>query len=159
MEYKIVKIDDNNKKREYANLILRKLPEWFGSEGSLQDYVNTVSEYPFFAAFGNENCIGFFSGKIHYERTGDIYVCGVDPGFHGKGIGTLLYKALEGYFIEKNCEYAVVKTLSEISQYGPYLMTKKFYTKMGFKELLTFSEMWDKDNPCLLMIKNIDKKA
>jgi len=61
MEYKIFEIKDNNKKAEYANNILRKLPEWFGIEESLQDYVNTVYKYPFWAAFDNENnCIGFF---------------------------------------------------------------------------------------------------
>ena len=27
---------------------------------------------------------------------------------------------------------------------------------MGFKELLTLTEMWDEENPCLIMIKNID---
>ena len=30
-----------------------------------------------------------------------------------------------------------------------------FYIKMGFKELITLTEMWDEDNPCLIMIKNI----
>jgi ribosomal protein S18 acetylase RimI-like enzyme len=133
VEYKILEIKDNGKKEEYTGKILRKLPEWFGNEEALLEYVNTVNKYPFFAAFDEENCIGFFSGKIHYNRTGDIYVCGIAPEYHGKGIGTLLYKELEKYFIENSCEYVIVKTLSEVSQYEPYLKTKKFYTKMGFK--------------------------
>ena len=155
MEYEIIEIKDNNKKQEYTKLILEKLPEWFGNEKSIQDYINTVCDYPFWAAFHSDNCIGFFSGKIHYSRTGDIYVCGIDPNYHGKGIGTLLYKKMEDYFVENNCEYIIVKTLSEMSNYEPYLKTKEFYTKMGFKELLTLTEIWDKENPCLIMIKSL----
>jgi ribosomal protein S18 acetylase RimI-like enzyme len=155
MEYRIIEIMDNSKKTEYTNLILRKLPEWFGNERGLLNYVNTVYEYPFWAAFDNNNCIGFFSGKIHYNRTGDIYVCGIDPNYHGKGIGTALYKKLEEYFIKNNCEYIIVQTLCEIAKYEPYLRTKNFYIKLGFKELISFKEIWDEENPLLIMIKNI----
>jgi len=157
MKYEIIEVKENSKKSEYTNLIMRKLPAWFGNEKAIQDYVNTVHDNPFWAAFDNKNCIGFISGKIHYNRTGDIYVFGVDPDYHGKGIGTLLYKELERYCIENNCEYIIVKTLSEIAEYQPYLETIKFYRKMGFKELLTLTEMWDKENPCLIMIKNIKR--
>jgi ribosomal protein S18 acetylase RimI-like enzyme len=155
MEYKIVEIMDNDKKEEYTNNILRKLPEWFGIEGSLLEYVNTVNKFPYYAAIENGNCIGFFSGKIHYDRTGDVYVCGIDPKYHGKGIGTLLYKKLEQYFMEKGCEYVIVKTISDIDTDENYAKTRKFYKKMGFKELITLTEMWDENNPCLIMIKKI----
>jgi ribosomal protein S18 acetylase RimI-like enzyme len=153
LEYKIIEIKDNIKKSEYTDIILRKLPEWFGNENSIKNYVETVCELPFWAAFDNNNCIGFFSCKIHYNRTGDIYVCGIDPKYHGKGIGALLYMELEKYCIKNGCEYIIIKTLSEIAEYEPYSKTKKFYLKMGFKELLTLTEMWDENSPCLIMIK------
>jgi hypothetical protein len=38
-------------------------------EEVLQEYVNTVNKYPFWAAFDKDNCIGFFPGKYiinHY---------------------------------------------------------------------------------------------
>jgi hypothetical protein len=54
MEYKIMEINDNIKKTEYTNNLLRKLPEWFGVEESLLEYVNTVNKYPFWAAFKNK---------------------------------------------------------------------------------------------------------
>jgi GNAT superfamily N-acetyltransferase len=120
MEYKIIQIKDNNKKTEYTNNILRKLPEWFGNEESLVEYINIVNKYPYWAAFNKENvCIGFFSGKIHYNTTGDN-VCGIDPKYHGKGIGTLLYKEVEEYFIKSNCKYIIVKTLSEMNEDKSY---------------------------------------
>ena len=157
MEINIKEIceSDNNKKAEYTNYILRKLPEWFGNEESLQKYIDTVHKYPFWAAFDNNNCIGFFSVKIHYNRTGDIYVCGIDPNYHGKGIGTLLYKTVENYFTKNGCEYIIVKTLSEINPDKNYAKTRHFYKKIGFNELITLTEMWDENNPCLIMIKCI----
>ena len=95
MEYKIIEVKDNSKKSEYTTIILKKLPEWFGNEKTILDYTKSVQNNPFWAAFDNNKCISFLSGKIHYNRPGDIYVVGVDPDYHGKGIGTLLYKELE----------------------------------------------------------------
>ena len=96
-----------------------------------------------------------FFGKIHYNRTGDIYVCGIDPKYHGKGIGTLLYKELEKYFVINGCEYIIVKTISDIDPDENYAKTRAFYKKTGFEELITLTEMWDENNPCLIMIKSI----
>jgi ribosomal protein S18 acetylase RimI-like enzyme len=156
MEYKIMEINDKNEKAEYTNNILRKLPEWFGNEKSLEEYINTVNKYPYWAAFDKENkCVGFFCGKIHYNRTGDIYVCGIDPKHHRKGIGGLLYKGMEKYFIRNNCKYVIVKTLSEKDPDENYGKTRNFYKRMGFEELITLTEMWDENNPCLIMIKKI----
>ena len=42
MENIIIEITDSNKKAEYTNFVLRKLPEWFSNEESLQHYINTV---------------------------------------------------------------------------------------------------------------------
>jgi len=155
MEYKILQIKNNAEKAEYTEVVLRKLPEWFGIEEALVEYVNTVNKYPYWAAFDKNNCIGFFSGKIHYNRTGEIYVCGIDPAYHGKGIGTLLYKELEKYFTQKGCEYVIVKTLSDTNPDAHYAKTRAFYIKMGFTELVTLTEMWDEINLCLIMIKRI----
>ena len=155
MDTKIIEISDNAKKAEYTNSILRKLPDWFGIEEAIVEYVNTVYRYPYWAAFKNDNCIGFFSGLIHYDRTGEIYVCAIDPEYHGKGIGTLLYKETEKYFVKNGCEYAIVKTLSEKNPDANYAKTREFYIKMGFKELITLTEAWDEWNPCLIMIKKI----
>jgi ribosomal protein S18 acetylase RimI-like enzyme len=96
-----------------------------------------------------------FSGKIHYNRTRGIYVCGIDPKYHGKGIGTLLYKEVEKYFVKNNCKYIIIKTLSEIDSDKNYEKTRKFYKKVVFEELITLTEMWDENNPCLIMIKKI----
>lgn len=98
----------------------------------------------------------FFSGMIHHERTGDIYVCGIHPDLHRKGLGEELYKTLEQYFINQGCEYVLVKTLSPLRLDKYYDLTHRFYKSVGFSEFYTDHDMWGKENPCLIMIKMLN---
>jgi hypothetical protein len=54
----------------------------------------------------------------------------------------------ETFFIKKNYKYVIVKTISEID-------TDKSYEKIGFEGLITLTEMWVKNNPCLITIKKL----
>lgn len=156
MNVNIVEIKDSCKKSKYAEEILRCLPEWFGNENALLDYVKGVAPLPFWIALNDdEKCIGFISMKIHYSHTGDIYVFGVLPEYHRKGVGRLLLAKAEEYCKSNNCKYIIVKTLSDTVEYEPYERTRKFYKNVGFEELITLTEMWDEQNPCLIMIKEI----
>jgi predicted lactoylglutathione lyase len=49
----------------------------------------------------------------------------------------------------------IVKTLSDKDPDENYAKTRAFYKKIGFKKLITLTEMWDENNPCLIMIKSI----
>ncbi|MFC4651711.1 GNAT family N-acetyltransferase [Lactococcus nasutitermitis] len=109
---KIERIFDSSEKSRLTAQILRQLPDWFGIEEALTDYISAVSDKMFFAAFDAEKCLGFFAGEIHYERTGEIYLCGILPEFHGNGLGTKLYQKLEKAFFQQNCDTVVVKTLA-----------------------------------------------
>lgn len=157
MNCRIENITDPALKSKYTEDILENLPDWFGNETAVQQYVADVKSLPYWAAFAGEECIGFISVKIHHNRTGDIFVLGVAAEHHGNGIGRLLCNNAEEYFIEKKCEFAIVKTLSDDVKYEPYKRTTAFYRSLGFKELITLTEMWDEENPCLLMIKEINK--
>ena len=158
-EYQILEVADGIIKKKYAEQILRLLPEWFGDEKSLVEYTLTVDQHPFFGAFNNGACVGFASGTIHHNRTGDICVCGIHPNHHRKGIGRKLYHTLEQYFITQGCEYVMVKTLSPARPDKHYALTRKFYEAIGFVDFYTNHEMWGKENPCLIMIKNIQRSV
>ncbi len=145
----IQQIHDADLKSRYAQSVLEQLPEWFGNAQSLQEYLATVRLLPFFAALNPaDECVGFFSVKIHYQHTGDIL-----PEYQQQGIGSALYQEVEVYFRAHGCAYVMVKTLSETIDYEPYERTRRFYRKQGFVELVTLTEMWDEENPCLIMIK------
>ncbi|WP_242822976.1 hypothetical protein [Syntrophobotulus glycolicus] len=64
--------------------------------------------------------------------------------------------AAEGYFRQNGCQYAIVKTLSERVRSEPYARTRRFYTGAEFEQLITLTEMWDEEHPCLIMIKKLD---
>ncbi|GAB6091705.1 GNAT family N-acetyltransferase [Spirochaeta dissipatitropha] len=158
MNYRIENITNQEHKSEYTEKILKNLPDWFGDESATQEFVTDVKALPYWAAFADEECIGFISVKIHHNRTGDLFVLGVAAEQHGNGMGRLLYKKAEEYFIAKQCDFVLVKTLSDDVNYEPYKRTTAFYRRQGFKELITLTEMWDEENPCLLMIKELNKQ-
>ena len=150
----IVEINEKDQKSFQTRTVLENLPEWFGNKEALDGYVEKVREYPYWAVYDEYNqCIGFFSVKMHYQHTGEIFVCGVLPDYHNKGIGKALYITAESYLLQHGCKYIIVKTLSDIVDFEPYEKTRKFYESVGFVPLITLTEMWDEENPCLIMIK------
>lgn len=156
MNIRIVEVKDSSMKSHYAEPILRALPEWFGIEQAIKDYVQGVASLPFWIAVDHDDtCVGFISLKVHYGHTGDIYVMGVLPDYHRKGVGRLLMAEAEKYLKNSHCKFIIVKTLSDIVGYEPYERTRMFYKSVGFEELITLTEMWDAENPCLIMIKTI----
>ncbi|HOB34217.1 MAG: GNAT family N-acetyltransferase [Firmicutes bacterium] len=150
---RIERIADARLKSLYAEKVLRQLPDWFGIEAALLEYVAGVAPLPYWAAMDGEECVGFIAVKIHYAHTGDIYVMGVLPECHRRGIGRRLMAAAEAYFRQQGCKYAIVKTLSERANSEHYERTRQFYLNVGFEPLITLTEMWDEHNPCLIMIK------
>ena len=148
-------ITDGAVKRFYAENVLRTLPEWFGIEDSLAEYVDTVHDLPFFAAMLDDICVGFVSGVIHHGLNGEIYVMGVKPDYHGCGIGKKLVSMLETHFKVQNCAYMMVKTLSPLRTSIHYEQTRHFYAAVGFMDFYTDIAIWGQENPCLIMLKNL----
>lgn len=152
--YYIVEIKGAENKSIYAKDILERLPEWFGNEQARNDYVKKVKTFPCWAAFNKNNqCNGFFCVKLHYEHTGEIPVCGILSEYQRNGIGKALYNLIELYLLQSGCKYVIVKTLSDIVNFEPYEKTRRFYKSVVFEPLITLTEMWDEENPCLIMIK------
>jgi len=86
--FEIIEVNDGAIKSLYTRAILESLPEWFGNNNALDEYVEKVAKLPYWAALDQDyRCIGFFAVKTHYGNIGDIYVCGVLPEYQNKGIG------------------------------------------------------------------------
>ena len=152
----IIEIHNSDKKSFYTKEILEMLPEWFGNKQALNEYVEKVKKLPYYVALNNANkCLGFFSIKTHYQYTGEILVCGVHPEYQHNGVGKALYYVVEDYFTQAGCKYVIVKTLSDIVDFEPYAQTRKFYKSIGFEPLITLTEMWDEEKPCLIMFKSL----
>ena len=61
-------------KSNICNDTLRALPNWFGIEASIVDYVEQVKKMPFYAAYNNDTPIGFVAIKVHNAYTAEICI-------------------------------------------------------------------------------------
>lgn len=153
----IQKVDPTEEKASICDAILHALPNWFGIESSIQNYINESKEMPFFVAFDNDKPIGFVAIKNHNPHAAEIYVMGILQKYQRLGIGKKLIKCCESFCKENKIEYLTVKTLDESAKSEDYEKTRHFYLALDFRPLDVFPLLWDKDNPCLLMAKYIRK--
>ncbi len=80
---------------------------------------------------------------------------GILPEYHRQGIGTELMAVAEQYLREKGVSYLQVKTLSAKDTDPNYVLTRKFYERMGFVPLEEWPELWGAENPCVQLIKSL----
>ena len=90
-------LDNEQTKSNICNKILRSLPEWFGIEQAIVDYVNDVRNMPTWLAEEDAESVAFLSLKIHNEYTAEIHVMGVIKSYHRQGVGQKLIKEAEAY--------------------------------------------------------------
>ena len=135
---------------------LRNLPEWFGIEQAILDYVKGVREQFFLTAREQKEPVGFISILDHNPYTSEIYVIAVLKEFQGQGLGGELIRLAEKEIMHQGSKrYLTVKTLSDSHPDPFYQKTRQFYYKMGFYPLEELKALWGEKNPCLLMIKSL----
>ncbi len=136
--------------------ILRALPDWFGIESAIAQYVRDIETLPTFLALDeDDHAIGFMTVKKHFPHAADLYVLAVCQEHHRSGVGRMLLERVEEWLRDEGVRFLQVKTLAPTANYEPYNRTRRFYESMGFVPLEIFPTLWDVKNPCLLMIKTI----
>ncbi len=144
---------DPKKKSEICESILRSLPEWFGIEKAMIDYIEEVKDKLFLTVYVGSIPVGFISIKEHNEYTSELYVLGIVKDLHGRGIGKRLFGAVEERLREQGKMFISVKTLSGSHPDENYKRTRDFYRAVGFYPLEELTTLWDEENPCLIMVK------
>lgn len=152
---KIKEIFDETQKIEITTNILKSLPDWFGVPESTREYIDKSSKLPFFSVVDESKVLGFISIKENNQYSAEIYVMGILPDYHRKGIGRALIDSVMSWTKERGYEFLQVKTLDESHPDVHYSGTRKFYLSVGFRPLECLPELWGKENPCLIMIKHI----
>ncbi|WP_087025731.1 GNAT family N-acetyltransferase [Thaumasiovibrio subtropicus] len=133
--------------------VLRTLPEWFGREDSLLEYVDDIEALDTVTAWQDGELIGFMSIKQHFDESAELFVLGVTRDHHRKGVGQALYQAVEAYLKAKNTQLVQVKTVSPTTGNADYAQTLAYYLAMGFLPLEDFVELWGEDTPCRILVK------
>lgn len=135
--------------------ILHALPGWFGLSSTLEQYEREIDSLPTFLAIHEDQALGFLSLKQHSPESAEIHVMGVHPEAHRQGIGRLLLTSAEAHLKEQGVEYLQVKTLGPSRPDAGYENSRRFYRAMGFRALEEFGQIWDADNPCLILVKKL----
>ena len=135
--------------------ILRALPDWFGMEEGIQQYIQTIGQLPTFLAYQGERALGFLTVKVHNPYAAELYVMGILPEAHRQGLGRRLVAAAEVFLQAQGIEYIQVKTLGPSNPDPGYARTRVFYQAVGFRPIEEFPLLWDENNPCLIMVKKI----
>lgn len=155
-----VKVDeetDPDLKSDICEMVLRTLPEYFEIEEAIEEYIKGVREKYFLSANVGDIPIGFLAMKDHNEFTSELYVIGILEELQGRGIGERLVERAEEHLSSKDKKYLTVKALgSSRPDDEPYGKTRAFYRSVGFIPLEEFTNLWDKENPCLIMVKSLD---
>jgi GNAT superfamily N-acetyltransferase len=133
--------------------ILDALPHWFGIPASVADYVAAADGSPSVIASAGDRDVGITTLVSHGPFSAEVYVMGVLPEYHRKGVGRAMLRAAEATLVDSGVEYLQVKTLSPSKPDAGYENTRAFYFAQGFRPLEEFPLLWDVENPALQMVK------
>lgn len=134
--------------------ILRALPDWFGIESALVEYVQSTETFPTFVIEEEGQITAFLTVHLHNPRSAEIHVMGVRPDRHRAGLGRALVRHAEAWLRERRVEFLQVKTLGPSRACEPYDRTRRFYESVGFVPLEE-NDLWGEANPCLILVKHL----
>ncbi len=156
--FKYIQIEEEmeeTKKSDICELVIRSLPDWFGIEKAILDYIEGVKDKYFLSVNVGTIPVGFISIEEHNEYTSEVYVLGIVEELHGRGIGRRLFEKVEKKLSDEGKKFLTVKTLAASHPDKNYRGTRRFYSSLGFYPLEEFGDLWDEDNPCLFMVKTL----
>jgi len=142
---------------EDVERLLRGLPEWFGIEHSLLEYVEDARRLPTYVVQDPErgSIVGVLLVKRHFAGAAEVQLMAVARLWHRRGVGRALLRAAEADLREEGVRFLQVKTLSDSRNDANYELTRRFYLAEGFTPLEEFPDLWDPGNPCLQLIKSL----
>lgn len=150
----IKKVKDPQQRALIVSQILEDLPEWFGIEEATRAYVESAKKNDAWAAFVNNEAIGFITLSATSVDCAEIVCMGVAKKFQGQGVGSKLLGVVESCLVGK---YSLlqVKTVAQ-GYYECYDATNRFYRRNDFHQLEIFPDLWDAHNPCQLWVKPLN---
>jgi GNAT superfamily N-acetyltransferase len=125
--------------------ILRSLPEWFGIESALVDYVRDATIHPTFTVCHEGRTIGFVTLRQHFAASWEVHCIAVERQHHGRGAGLALHRHAERWLHARGARVLQVKTLSADDPSAAYARTRPFYERLGYAPLEVFTHLWGSD--------------
>jgi GNAT superfamily N-acetyltransferase len=138
--------------------VLTTLPHWFGVPESVEEYVAKAEGNPTVVVTVDGEGVGILTLVVHTPYAAEVYVMGVRPEHHRRGIGRQMLELAETWLRGRDIEYLQVKTLSPRHPDPGYVKTRDFYFAVGFRPLEEFPDLWQPENPALQMIKTLSPR-
>jgi GNAT superfamily N-acetyltransferase len=113
-------------------VLTAKLPEWFGQPAANRHYAEQAAVLPSWIALVDGRECGLLLLKRHGPASAEIYWMAVDPGFHGRGVGTALLDAVCAAMRAEERRTLFALTLGPQSPNAAYRRSRQFYQKHGF---------------------------
>lgn len=153
---RIVAEHDADRRAAICRDLLGRLPDWFGIPESVEKYIDEVRSRSMSVALDETDAIvGFATLERVTPIMAELHLIAVAPTLHGHGIGRALVASTEAAARAQGAAMLTVKTLAPTVEYEPYNATRAFYRGCGFVPLAIFPDLWDPENPCLLMGKSL----
>jgi GNAT superfamily N-acetyltransferase len=142
--------------------LLHALPDWFGLEDSVAEYVQRAAAADCFVA-GSDPAVGVLVLDHHFPAAPEghaveVAVMAVRPERHRHGVGSALLAAAERHARSRGASLMYVKTLGASDPDPGYAATRAFYLARGFLPLEELEGVWP-DNPCLVLVKALDPRT
>lgn len=134
--------------------LLRELPEWFGIEDAITEYVGAASRLPGYLAYAADDVVGALLVEHHGPDRAEIHLLAVAPQRHRAGIGRRLVETAAGDLTRDGVRTLEVRTLGPSHPSENYARTRAFYAALGFVAGEERDDVWP-GNPCLLMSRDL----
>jgi GNAT superfamily N-acetyltransferase len=148
-----VVIETSQHRPDAVGELLRDLPEWFGIEQSVRDYIDAARVLPNTVAVREGEVVGVCLVKRHTPVAAEIELLAVRRDLHRHGIGRAILARVERDLRADAVMLLQVKTFGPSGESEEYERTRSFYERMGFLALEERTDIWDADNPCLISVK------
>lgn len=136
-----------------AERILRTLPDWFGIESSLLEYVRDSDRWPTFVAREGAHIMAFITLREHSPQSWEVHCLAVEFKWRNRGIGKELHRHIEEWLLEQGVRFLQVKTMAALRPSSEYAETRAFYEAIGYTPLEVFPTLWGPNLPALQLVK------
>jgi hypothetical protein len=90
-----LRIESGVARPEVVDALLRELPEWFGIDEAIEEYVTRSAQLPTYTAVLDGEPVGVLVLEHHPDRVAEFYVLATARRLHRRGIGRALIEAAE----------------------------------------------------------------
>ena len=132
--------------------ILRSLPQWFGDEQAIRNYVDAARRLDSFLAMDAGTVVGVALVERHFAESAELALIAVYPDRRGEGLGRALVDAAAVSAESGGAKLLQVRTVGPSFEDEGYAQTRAFYRTLGFLPVQEFTGI-DWDGPTLILVK------